>query len=265
MKRAIYVILFSCFILSSCSNNVLDKEFLNIAHRGASGSAPEHTFAAYDKAIKEKADYIELDLQMTKDKKLVAMHDNKINRTTDGDGLVKNKTLSQIRKLDAGSHFNKTFAGEKVPELSDILKKYYNKTNFYIETKTPEMYPEMDRMLIEELNSKVLLNKNKLKKGKVIVQSFSEKSLINIYKTNNNIPLIKLINDDDVNSLSDRELERLSKHMYGIGLNQKIVNEELVERIQNKGLKVHVFTLNKEKEVKKMKTIGVDGVFNNNP
>lgn len=261
----IYIVLLGCFFLSSCSNSTLDKDFLNIAHRGASASAPEHTFAAYDEAIKEKADYIELDLQMTKDKKLVAIHDNKVDRTTDGDGLVKNKTLLQIRKLDAGSHFDKTFAGEKIPELSDILKKYYNKTNFYIETKTPEIYPEMDQRLLKELNSKALLSNSKLKKGKVIVQSFSEKSLINIYKVNKKIPLIKLINDDNVKDLTDIELERLSKYMYGIGINQEKVNRELVERIQDKGLKVHVFTLNTEKEVKKMKSIGVDGVFNNNP
>src|SRR5699024_12082118 len=97
---------------------------------------------------------------------LIAMHDTKVDRNTNGEGLVKDK------KLDAGSWFSQGHRGEKVPELAEILEKYYNKTNFYIETKKPDTYPGMDKQLVEELNKKVLLSKSKLKKGKVIVQSY---------------------------------------------------------------------------------------------
>nr|WP_277956439.1 glycerophosphodiester phosphodiesterase family protein [Staphylococcus cohnii] len=146
---------------------MLNKKYLNIAHRGASGSTPEHTFVAYDKAIDLDAHYIEVDLQMTKDNKLIAMHDSKVDRTTDDTGYVKDKDFAQIKKLDAGSWFDKKYKNEKVPELAEILKKYYKKSNFYIETKNPEMYPGMDEKLVEELNNKVLLGKNKLKKVKL--------------------------------------------------------------------------------------------------
>ncbi|WP_306294217.1 glycerophosphodiester phosphodiesterase family protein [Mammaliicoccus sciuri] len=74
-----------------------------------------------------------------------------------------------------------------------------------------------------------------------------------------------LIDDKDVNKLNDKELERLSKFTYGLGFNKDIINEELVEKVHKHGLKVHVFTLNNEKEVKEMKDINVDGAFNNNP
>lgn len=252
-------------LLSSCGKNTLEKNYLNIAHRGASGTLPEHTFTAYEKAIDKNADYIEIDLQMTKDKKLIAMHDTKVDRTTNGEGLVKNKKLSQIKKLDAGSWFGQGHRGEKVPELAEILEKYYNKTNFYIETKKPDTYPGMDKQLVEELNKKVLLSKSKLKKGKVIVQSFSEESLINIHKLNKNIPLIKLITDNDVDKLSNNELQRLSKYAYGIGLNQDKVDKKLIEKAHKNGLKIHVFTLNSKKELEKMKELGIDGGFNNNP
>ncbi|MGI2303703.1 glycerophosphodiester phosphodiesterase family protein [Staphylococcus cohnii] len=265
MKRVIGVGILSGILLSGCSPDMLSKKYLNIAHRGASGSTPEHTFVAYDKAIELDADYIEVDLQMTKDNKLIAMHDSKVDRTTDNTGYVKYKNISQIKKLDAGSWFDKKYKNEKVPELAEILKKYYKKSNFYIETKNPEMYPGMDEKLVEELNKKVLLGKNKLKKGKVIIQSFSESSLVNIHKINKNIPLIKLIDDNEINSLSDKELQRLSKFIYGIGMNHKSVNPELVKRVHDNGLKVHVFTLNSKGEVKKMKKMGVDGGFNNNP
>ncbi|MGD3157482.1 glycerophosphodiester phosphodiesterase family protein [Staphylococcus cohnii] len=95
-----------------------------------------------------------------------------------------------------------------------------------------------------------------MKKSKVIIQSFSERSLVNIHKINKNIPLIKLIDDNDINNLSDKELQRLSKFIYGIGMNHKSVNPELVKRVHDNGLKVHVFTLNTKGEVKKMKKMG---------
>src|SRR5699024_2850280 len=265
MKKVIGVCILCSILLSGCAPDVLSKKYLNIAHRGASRTTPEHTFVAYDKAIELDADYIEVDLQMTKDNKLIAMHDSKVDRTTDGTGFVKDKNIAQINKLDAGSWFKKKYKNEKVPELADILKKYYKKSNFYIETKNPEIYPGMDKKLIEELNKKVLLSKYKLKKGKVIIQSFSESSLVNIHKINKNITLIKLIDDNEINELSDKELQRLSKFIYGIGISQKNVDVALIKRAHKNGLKVHVFTLNSQEEVKEMKKMGVDGGFNNNP
>ncbi|GGI41669.1 hypothetical protein GCM10010896_14590 [Mammaliicoccus stepanovicii] len=116
MNRIILLGFVSFLTLGACNNqeSVLDKDYLNIAHRGASGSTPEHTYVAYDKAIKQNADYTELDLQMTKDNRLIAMHDNKVDRTTNGTGLVKNKSHEEIKKLDAGSWFDKKIKGEKV-------------------------------------------------------------------------------------------------------------------------------------------------------
>ena len=106
---------------------------------------------------------------MTKDKKLIAMHDNKVDRTTNGTGLVKDKTLKEIKSLDAGSWFDKKYKNEKVPELNDTLNKYKDKTNFYIETKHPDMYPGMDEKLIKDLENNDLLKKESLKNGNLII------------------------------------------------------------------------------------------------
>ncbi|MEB7656600.1 glycerophosphodiester phosphodiesterase [Mammaliicoccus vitulinus] len=267
MNRIIVLSLVSCIALVGCNSkeSVLEKDYINIAHRGASGSTPEHTYAAYDKAIKQKVDYIELDLQMTKDNKLVAMHDNKVDRTTNGTGMVKDKTLKDIKKLDAGSWFDKKYKDEKVPELNDVLNKYKNKTNFYIETKHPDMYPGMDKKLINDLEKNDLLEKDGLKKGNLIIQSFSETSLKNIHKLNGNIPLIQLVDDRAVKKLNDKELKSLSKYAYGLGFNKDVVDKDLVKKCHENGLKVHIFTLNNQDEVKKMKELNVDGAFNNNP
>src|SRR5687767_2479124 len=97
----------------------------NVAHRGASGYAPENTIAAFDKGVEMKADYIEIDVQRSKDGELVIIHDTKVDRTTDGTGNVKDLTFEQIRSLDAGSWKGEQFKGEKIPTFDEILDRYH--------------------------------------------------------------------------------------------------------------------------------------------
>lgn len=140
--------------LSPSVHNVLNKKYVTIGHRGASGYAPEHTIPSYDKSINEMgSDFLEIDLQMTKDGHLVAMHDETVDRTTNGTGRVDQLTLAQLKQLDAGSWFNQAhpkyknpkYVGQKVLTLDDIFKRYAHRTNFYIETKSPEVYPGMEK------------------------------------------------------------------------------------------------------------------------
>lgn len=91
------------------------------AHRGANETHPENTLVAFEEAIRLGAQMIELDVQMTKDNKLVIMHDDKVNRTTNGRGLVKELTLRKIKKLDAGKWKSKKYKKERVPTLKEAL------------------------------------------------------------------------------------------------------------------------------------------------
>lgn len=133
---------------------------LIIAHRGASGYTSEHTIPSYDLAIKKNADYTEIDLQMTKDGVLVAVHDDKVDRTTNGEGDVKNYTCRELKGLDVGSWFNLTNtqnASEKyfnlhIPSLNEIIEKYGDKVNYYIKTKSFQKYPEMEEKLLNILS-----------------------------------------------------------------------------------------------------------------
>src|SRR3979411_561793 len=107
-----------------------------IAHRGASGYAPENTMAAFRKAVAMGVKFIETDLQLSRDSRFVAMHDETLERTTDGQGRVHDLSLAQLRKLDAGSWFGSEFAGERIPTLEEILE--FSKKNdvvFYLEIK----------------------------------------------------------------------------------------------------------------------------------
>src|SRR5258705_2988051 len=109
---------------------------LVIAHRGASGNAPENTLAAFRKAVALGATFIETDLQLSRDARFVAIHDATVNRTTNGQGAVHDLTLADLRKLDAGSWFGSEFAGERIPTLEEILE-FAKKHDvvFYLEMK----------------------------------------------------------------------------------------------------------------------------------
>src|SRR3989440_12125231 len=114
-----------------------DYELLVIAHRGASGNAPENTLAAFREAVALGATFIETDLQLSRDARFVAIHDATVNRTTNGQGAVHDMTLADLRRLDAGSWFGSEFAGERIPTLEEILEFSKKKdVVFYLEIKT---------------------------------------------------------------------------------------------------------------------------------
>ena len=94
---------------------------LVIAHRGASGTCPENTLAAFRRATALRADMIELDVQLTRDGAVVVIHDFTLERTTDGTGVVREHALAALRRLDAGSWFGPAFRGERVPTLAETL------------------------------------------------------------------------------------------------------------------------------------------------
>src|SRR3989344_286919 len=100
-----------------------------VGHRGAMGHAPENTLASFDLARQMGAEFVECDVHLSADKEVVVVHDERVDRTTDGAGLIKNLKLSQIKKLDAGSWYSKKFKGEKVPSLRELLSWLKHKTS----------------------------------------------------------------------------------------------------------------------------------------
>lgn len=251
--------------------NILDGN-VSIAHRGASGYAPEHTIFAYDKAINEfDTDYLELDLQMTKDGDLVAMHDENVDRTTDHQGPVENYTTHELKQMDAGNWFNQAYPSlakekyknAKILTLDEVLDRYGDRVNYYIETKSPEVYPGMEEKLLDTLHEHGLSHPNKLNNGKVVIQSFSQESLLKVANSNNNIPLIQLVDKGKLNTFTDKDLNFISSYAIGISPDFSDVDSNSVDRLHNFGLKVHPYTVNKENDMLNMLNINVDGVFSN--
>ncbi|WP_017464389.1 glycerophosphodiester phosphodiesterase [Staphylococcus epidermidis] len=254
------------------TKNLTGEKFTTIAHRGASGYAPEHTFEAYDKSHNELgASYIEIDLQRTKDGHLVAMHDEKVNRTTNGHGRVDQLTLKELKQLDAGSWFNRMhpeyaknkYKNAKVPTLDEILNRYGKNANYYIETKSPDVYPGMEKQLLDTLDKHDMLTQKSLKHGHVMIQSFSGRSLEKVHHMNSNIPLIRLMNKFELKKASNQDLKNIKSYAIGVGPEYTDLNIKNTRHLKNLGFLVHPYTVDDENQMRNLNQYGVDGVFTN--
>ena len=235
---------------------------LVVAHRGASGTRPEHTFASYDHAIELGADYIEQDLQVTSDGILVDMHDGTLNRTTRGDaanctGNVNSKTLAQIKTCSAGSWFGAEYVNEKVPTLEELFQRYGNTVNYYIETKQPDPADHMEEKLLALLD-KYNLRTASINNWQVLIQSFSADSLKTVHAMDPRLPLIFLGNPTVANIPSYAD--------YAVGLGPSFgstINTNWVNTAHANCLDVHPYTINDVATMNAALAAGVDGMFTN--
>lgn len=247
-------------------------DVLNIAHRGASAYAPEHTLAAYQMAVNQGADYLEIDIQMTKDGRLIAMHDETVNRTTNGNGAVKHLTLEQIKQLDAGSWFNKkypqyakdAYLGAPVLTLDEIFQTFGSRVGYYIETKTPELYPGMEEKLVQIMKKYHLIGRNGQQQP-VIIESFSPESLLKIHKLEPSIPLVQLLWFIGPSPIQEIELLAIKGYADGVAPNYNHLTQTYVKKAHAYGLSVHPYTVNETADMKKLIGWGVDGLITNFP
>jgi glycerophosphoryl diester phosphodiesterase len=231
-----------------------------IAHRGASGYAPENTMAAFRKAVEMKADYIELDVQVTKDGHLVVIHDNTVDRTTDGTGKVGALTLQEIRKLDAGRFFRPEFTGEPIPTFDEVLDEFRGTIGILIELKSPELYPGVERMVADALRKHGM---DKPRNAKVIVQSFHFDSLKRFHKLLPDIPIGVLTSE--ASHLTDAMLDEFATYANYVNPSCNLVTEDLADRIHDRGMQIFVWTVRKREEVKPLLNAGVDGIITDYP
>lgn len=253
-----------CSMYKAPVTPIISDSFIVIGHRGASSYAPEHTLLSYQLARELGADYIEIDLQMTKDGVLVAMHDQTVDRTTNGIGLVESHSLKELKRLDAGSWFNKKFplyadpAYEflTVPTLEEIFEHFGKDVNYYIETKSPDKYPKMEEKLIHLLQKYDLINEKK-----VIIQSFSEKSLKIIHKAEPTIPLIQLLSYQRPAKLTKADIKKWKQYAVGIGPTYQMIDEDYIKMARKEKLLVHPYTVNSKHDLNQLIEWGITGVF----
>ncbi|MBN6205748.1 glycerophosphodiester phosphodiesterase [Ralstonia pickettii] len=254
------------------SSLLSSERFLIIAHRGASGYAPEHTIEAYKKGEELAADYIEIDLQMTSDGRLVAMHDMDLERTAGEEGEIREFSLEELKDFDVGTWFNQSnpelaepvFAELNIPTLEEIFDTFGYGANYYIETKNPKYYPEMTAELIRILDKYNLLGES-VQEGQIIIQSFSEESLRDIHEREPSLPLIQLISFDNEAKLSKRAIRNIKQYAVGIGVNHQAITKEFAERIRAAEMLLHAFTVNEKAEIEQLIEYGITGIFTDYP
>lgn len=214
-----------------------------IGHRGAAFYEPENTILSFKKAISLKADYIEFDLRKTKDNKVVVIHDNTIDRTSNGNGLVKKFTLKGLRKLDFGKK-------QRILLLEEVIKRFGKKTGFFIEIKDKNMEKEVVKTL----------SKHKIKKD-FYITSFDPEILRKIKHLN---PELKTGLITKYFSLKIIKFCLALKCNFILPVFSSLDNN-LVKIAHKTGLKVFTWTIDKKEEYKKAVKLNIDGIATNKP
>lgn len=274
MRRVLLALLIAACNPPLEQTSTMDTAMIVIGHRGSSGYAPEHTFASWDLALTMGADYIEQDLQLTRDGVLVVMHDETLDRTASGcTGRVIDHDWADIRDCDVGSWFNVVyperarpeFVGQRIPTLDEVLGRYRDRASFYIETKNPEEAPGMEEALLE------LLGRHGLRDAaagewRVLIQSFSERSLRKLHRMDPSLPLIQLVHRRwQTPRTIEGWLSEIADYAVGIGPSHTDVDAQLVTAARALCLEIHPYTVNDTADMERMSELGVTGMFTDVP
>ncbi|MDN7132857.1 glycerophosphodiester phosphodiesterase family protein [Halomonas sp. MC140] len=266
------------------------ESFQVIAHRGASGHAPESSMAALELAHEWGADYLELDVQITSDGELVAFHDDDISRTSNGEGSINEHTLAELKALDTGAWFNdaypdqadEAFEGTQILTLDEVFERFGHDARYYLETKSPQLNPGLEEALVAMLEKYDMIES-----GHVLIQSFEQDSLLKVHALNENVPLIQLVwyypSDDDTSRLvewtgvtpgpeeiTDKDFQKVADYAAGIGTNfiyegEQVIDDDFIRQANENDLRVHVYTINETDEMERLMEMGVNGLFTNYP
>jgi glycerophosphoryl diester phosphodiesterase len=244
-----------------------------IAHRGASAYAPENTLAAVDKAAELGIDWVENDVQRTKDGELVVLHDDNLRRTTDAEEVfpdrapwkVKDFTAAEIARLDAGSWFGPAYADARVP----TLKQYVNRVEMHhqkllLEIKNPELYPGIELETLKVLNNEGWLDGPHLA-DRLIVQSFGADSVRTVHELK---PAVKT---GFLGTPAVADLDRYAvfadqiNPSYGSISVGYVASVHAVVGPHGRRLEVFAWTVNDANTARLVAGYGVDGIITNTP
>jgi glycerophosphoryl diester phosphodiesterase len=216
---------------------------LRIGHRGACGHAPENTLASIEQAIILRCALTEVDIQRTSDDELVLLHDERVDRTTNGRGRVADLTLPDIRTLDAGG-------GESPPTLDDVLKAASGRIGLILELKTGGSAYDVCAIVRGSGFTQP-----------VIYASFLQEELQHVRRANPQAQTMILFTRLPANP----GIVAVRLHATHVGLRLDTVTEPLVNALHNQGLIVFAYTANQPAQVSKMKRLGVDGIISDFP
>lgn len=229
-----------------------------IAHRGFSGIAPENTLAAFKKAIEAGSDMIELDVRLSLDGEVVVIHDESLERTTNGKGKVIESTLQELKRLDAGSKFQSSFSGETIPSLREVLQWANRKISLNIELKKGDY----GRWTLPDLAFRTLQEVEKAgMNGQVLFSSFDSFALETVLKRKSGIPVAYLYNRP-----WNVPREVTGGRPYPIlNCRKSILTRENISRAHQEGIRVGVYTLNTDEEMERFIDLEVNAIITDFP
>ena len=226
------------------------------AHRGASFYAPENTLEAFDIAVKQKADGIELDVQLSKDGKLVVIHDEIIDRVSNGTGYVKDYNLSELKQFNVAKLFP-LYGFSEIPTLEEVYSLLKG-TNLIInvELKTGIIFYEGIEQKVLDMAKKMNMEDN------IIYSSFNHYSLLNLRELNKDVKIGVLVSDIYVD-IWDYAIKLGADALHPIGHMLKLPG--FIEKCKEKNMKLHVWTVDNEEEISLLNNYGIDAIITNKP
>jgi glycerophosphoryl diester phosphodiesterase len=223
------------------------------AHRGDSSHAPENTLAAFQRAIRLGADSIELDIHPAKDGTLMIIHDETVDRTTDGRGRVGDMSVEELLHLDAGAKFSPAFSGERIPRLTDVLELVANSgIQLNVEIKSSPRGLDVPRALVAHL-------RRFGNPGGFIVSSFDLKCLLDVRAIAPEFPLALIGHAPGILDLAEKH------HLPWIHADQTEANGKIIARAHALAIRVNVWTVDDPASFPRWKAVGVDKICTNRP
>lgn len=242
----------------------LDRDgdnFLTIAHRGASAYYPENTMAAFRGALDIEADMMELDVLLSKDGEVVVIHDATLKRTTNGKGRVADKTYEELKKLDAGSWFDKKFSDEKIPHLREVLELAKDSIAVNIEIKTEAVTDHVNGGIEEKA---LELVKELDMENQVIFSSFDYRALQHLRQLDEDIPTAVLYNKEQSSGKTPSQLaDSLQADLFNCSFRQ--FSTEWINNASRDTLPIMVYTVNRQLRMEILLKQGVKGIFSDKP
>jgi glycerophosphoryl diester phosphodiesterase len=228
------------------------------AHRGASAHAPENTIAAFELALTRQADAVELDVKLSADGQVVVMHDTTVDRTTNGKGRVRDLSLSQLKALDAGSHFSDQFKGERVPTLEEVFESLGNRTLINVELTN---YTTSGDSLVETVC--MLIKKHRMQQH-ILFSSFLAS---NLSKARSYLPEVPrgLLALNGLLGVWARSFGFAFGKYDALHPNLKDMTQQEAMRVHRLKRRVHVWTVNDREDMRRLYDWGVDGIFTDDP
>ena len=232
-----------------------------IAHRGFSGQAPENTLVAIEKAIELGADMVEIDVTLTADGHVVVIHDETLERTTDGSGPVLETSLEAMQLLDAGSWFDERFAGEKVPTLSQVLELVKDRILLNVEIKHEAVTDQAEGGIAQKVDE--LVRGHGLETA-VIVSSFDPRPLAHLRELGSALVTASLYAKQLHGGMKPSEvIAQVGATAFNVG--GRHIDEAMLADAHRHGIPVSVYTINETADMKRLLDHGVRALFTDHP